>query len=51
MGLLIKPLKYSKGASDKTAGSGFRGAKLEKGAGPSKSRPRVKVVAGGQPRN
>jgi hypothetical protein len=51
-GLLIQPLQYSRGASEKTAGNtGTRGPRPAKGDGPSKSRPRVKVLAGGMPRN
>lgn len=51
-GLLIQPLKYSRGASDKTAGNtGTRGPRPAKGEGPPKNRPRVRVLAGGTPRN
>ena len=50
-GLLIRPLKYSKGAAEKTAGTEGKGGRLAAGAGPSKARPRVKVVAGSLPRN
>lgn len=51
-GLLIQPLKYSRSASDKTAGNtGTRGPRPAKGIGPPKNRPRVRVLAGGMPRN
>lgn len=56
-GLIIQPLKYSQGSSDKTTG-GLGGGQLRAGkkgapkgaAAPPRQRARVKVVSAGRPR-
>jgi len=56
-GLIIQPLRYSQGSSDKTTG-GLSGGQLKAGrkgaakgaAAPPRQRARVKVVSAGRPR-